>query len=287
MPLISIIIVNYNTKALTLQCIESIIKYTVGLTYEIIVVDNASSDGSQQAIQTQFPNVKLINSASNLGFGKANNIGAEHAEGEFLFFLNSDTYLLNNALKIFHDFFTANKTLHIGCLGAVLTDQDFVENGTGSEFPTLLGYLKTRTKPLLDKIAKKPRENKVEYILGADMFVPKSVFEEAGKFDERFFMYYEESDLQLQMAKLGYNRLIISGPKIVHLEGKSSSYNINKIMLVQTSAFKYYKKNRPAAEYFALRTISILDGLRMFFRKQYGLKDAMAYLKFNFKKLNK
>lgn len=287
MPVVSIIIVNYNTKVLILQCIESIIKYTVGLTYEIIVVDNASSDGSQQAIRTQYPMVRLIDSALNLGFGKANNLGAGCAEGEFLFFLNSDTYFQNNALKIFHDFFTANNKLCIGCLGTVLTDHDCIENGTGSEFPTLLGYLKTRMKPLLDKIGRKTRENKVEYILGADMFVPKSVFEAAGKFDERFFMYYEESDLQLQMAKLGYERLIISGPKIVHLEGKSSSHNINKIILVQTSAFKYYKKNRPAPEYIALRAIGILDGLRMFFSRQYGVNDAITYLKFNFKKLDK
>ena len=286
---VSIIIVNYNTKQLIFDCISSVIEQTRDISYEIIIVDNASIDGSQQMIKTNFPGVILLESGSNLGFGKANNLGAAIAKGKFLFFLNSDTYLVNNALQIFLDFVSSNVDLEIGCLGTFLVDEYFVENGSGGDFPSLAKYLISRIRPILIKFSNSREvsaddKRKVDYILGADMFIPKTVFDEVGGFDERYFMYYEESDMQLSMAKLGYARLIISGPKIIHLEGKSSFNSIDKIMMVQSSAFKYYKKNRPYGEYLLFRLFCILDGLRFFLKREYPIKDAIRFLRFNFKK---
>jgi len=104
---VSIIIVNYNTLGLTSDCIESIVDKTSDLEYEIILVDNASTDSSK-AVFSQDPRVRYIYSDRNLGFGRANNLGIREATGRYLFFLNSDTILLNNAVKYFFDFCEKN-----------------------------------------------------------------------------------------------------------------------------------------------------------------------------------
>lgn len=102
---VSVIIVNYNTKQITLNCLESIFEHTKGIEFEVILVDNASSDGSVEAIEEYYPMVQVIKSEVNLGFGRANNLGVQMAKGEYLFLLNSDTLLLNNAISIFLYFF--------------------------------------------------------------------------------------------------------------------------------------------------------------------------------------
>ena len=102
--MVSIIIVNYNTKQLTLNCLKSIYEYTKDIDFEIIVVDNASSDGSVEAIRESFPIVNVIGSNENLGFGRANNLGAKYAQGKYLFLLNSDTLLIENSIKKLYDF---------------------------------------------------------------------------------------------------------------------------------------------------------------------------------------
>ena len=99
---VSIIIVNYNTKELTAACINSIFQYTEGVEFEVILVDNASTDGSREFFRKD-TRIILIESEINLGFGRANNLGYEYSHGKYVFLLNSDTYLLNNAVKIFYD----------------------------------------------------------------------------------------------------------------------------------------------------------------------------------------
>lgn len=120
---VSVIIVNYNTLGLTSDCIESIIAQTSTVEYEIILVDNASTDGSKEVF-AQDKRIKYIYSDRNLGFGRANNLGIREAKGRYLFFLNSDTILLNNAVKLFFDFCEKNPDRKIGAVGAVLKDQN-------------------------------------------------------------------------------------------------------------------------------------------------------------------
>ena len=115
--MVSIIIINYNTKLLTLDCLKSIYQHTKDIDFEVIVVDNASSDGSAEAIRESFPIVKVIEPNENLGFGRANNLGAKYAKGEYLFLLNSDTLLIENSIKKLYDFYIENEEkLHIGVL---------------------------------------------------------------------------------------------------------------------------------------------------------------------------
>ena len=137
---VSVIIVNYNTLGLTSDCIESIIAQTSTVEYEIILVDNASTDGSKEVF-AQDKRIKYIYSDRNLGFGRANNLGIREAKGRYLFFLNSDTILLNNAVKLFFDFCEKNPDRKIGAVGAVLKDQ----NQKNIHSPSLLKSVIKRT----------------------------------------------------------------------------------------------------------------------------------------------
>ena len=125
---VSIIIVNYNTSNLLKDCLCSIIEKTQFIEYEIIVVDNNSGDDSVAMVEQQFTNVKLIKNNINLGFGKANNIGYTYAKGKYLFLLNTDTLLINNAIKILFDFMEDPKHSSVGSCGGNLYTNNLKTN---------------------------------------------------------------------------------------------------------------------------------------------------------------
>lgn len=226
---VSIIIVNYNTCDLLKQCIQSIISNTREVVYEIIVIDNDSHDESCQMLKNDFPTVKLIRSDINLGFGKANNLGIKQASGKYLFFLNSDTILCNNAIKNFFEF-SISYTDKLGAVGTILKDNNGNNIHSYGKFITIKSELKNvltkyskifgvknNTDYLYPPAIKESKE--VDYITGADLFIPYKVYQELEGFDPMFFMYCEEVDWQYRMAINGYKRLIISEPEIIHLEG--------------------------------------------------------------------
>lgn len=230
---VSIIIVSYNTKNLLSECLSSIKFKTHGVEYEVIVVDNNSKDGTQKMLQAEFPWVRLIESNENLGFGKANNLGMKNALGKYYFLLNSDTILVNNAIKDFFDF--SENSAGFGALGSVLLDKNLNPCHSYGKFPTpgrslknvmakYLRFLKEKSHLHPDKV-EHPME--VEYITGADLWIPKEVYEKTGGFDPDYFMYFEESDWQLRMSKIGLKRFIIPGPEIIHLEGGSDPFKTN------------------------------------------------------------
>lgn len=237
---VSIIIVNYNTKILLLNCLHSILEQTKSIDYEIIVSDNGSTDGSIEMLRSNFPNVILIENNENIGFGCANNRGLAIARGEYIFYLNSDTILLNNAVKIFYDFFELHKNENIGALGANLLDENQNIIHSFGKFPSFKGLTGIVLRDILSQSAKfilhilnKDREHfriskkndtyyvgEVGYITGADLFVKNDDF---AKFDEKFILYYEETDLQKKLEKNLLKRILIEGPQIIHLEGGSNS----------------------------------------------------------------
>lgn len=251
---VSVIIVNYNTRDLTLNCIKSIKEQTFGLNYEIIVVDNASVDNSILTIEKEFPDVCVISSTQNLGFGRANNLGTSKSTGKYLFYLNSDTLLVNNAIKIFFDFAESSNE-RIGAIGCILKDlagNNIHSFGPFINFKNEAKILFTKYfRFLKDKEITSPQSlsepKEVDYITGADLFVPRYVFDTIGGFDPIFFMYCEETDWEQRMAYNGYKRIVIPGPKIIHLEGGSDSnvvrtWTSSRMIRNRTSKIKYYKK---------------------------------------------
>lgn len=252
---VSIIIVNYNTCELTRNCLKSVFEQTKNIDFEVIVSDNGSKDGSIEMIKTNFPQVILIENNANLGFGAANNRGLKIAKGKYVLYLNSDTILLNNAVKCFFDYWekSPNKD-KIGALGGNLIDEEGNVIHSGGKFPRALNeiirlfgrlvFCFLRIKHTSNCKAK--YVNKIEYITGADLFMKNN---ESAVFDERFFMYYEETYLQYLLKRQKKDRVLIDTPTIIHLEGKSSSDNINiqdyytsfKGINVELSRIKYQK----------------------------------------------
>jgi GT2 family glycosyltransferase len=208
LPIFSIIIISFNTKQVTINCLQSIFDSVTAenstffnkYKLQIIVIDNASTDGSPQALEEFFGEnthksmtCHLVRNAENTGFGKANNQGAEMAKGEYVFFLNSDTVVLENALEKFFDFYIENQEkMHF--MGAKLLNVDNSPQPSAAPFYTpaivfaalfLKGdyYGLTRYSP--DHV------KKVGWISGACILTKKNYFNESGKFDEGIFMYME------------------------------------------------------------------------------------------------
>jgi GT2 family glycosyltransferase len=240
---VSVIIVNYNTKTLLKQCLMSVFEKTHDIDFEIIVVDNASHDGSQQMLKEDFPNVLLIESQENLGFGRANNEGIKIATGRNIFFLNPDTLLLNNAIKILSDYLDENELT--GACGGNLYDA-FMKpaHSYDTKFPSITYELR-----LYKLLSRKNREfNKtkntfeVAHITGADLMVKKFVLDKVGVFSNQFFMYYEETELCFRIHKVGYKIIAVPFAKIQHLEGKSfySKLDITRIKYIAQGRQIFY-----------------------------------------------
>lgn len=235
---VSIIIVNYNTKDLTVNCIKSIKKYTKNIEYEVIVSDNGSIDNSVNTIREHFPDVIIVENNENLGFGTANNRALKYAKGKYIFYLNSDTELRNNAVKLFYDYYEKNKiNENLGAIGCNLLKSDLTINHSFGNFPNvnniindlihanyglfklfILNKKNYHSIPVKNNCYSK-YIGQVDYIIGADLFLENNKY---AYFDERYFLYCEEVDLQYKLYLESKNRIIIDGPEIIHFDGQSS-----------------------------------------------------------------
>lgn len=284
---VSVIIVNYNTKQITLNCLKSIFEYTKDIEFEVILVDNASSDGSVEAIEKCYPMVQVIKSEVNLGFGRANNLGVEKAKGEFLFLLNSDTILLNNAIKEFWIFFKENELLlKIGVLGCMLKTEDLLDGPSYDYFVSplddilFLFHEKNKSRP------SKTFHNgyfQVDWVSGADMFMRTDLFMKLKGFHDEFFLYSEEVDLQKRISKEGYLNYILEKPKIIHIwgaSGRTDRPNIRKYIIVNQSKVIYVKNNYSFGVYVMFKCVFIfLSVLKMLLHPRFGVQEKLTYIK--------
>ena len=263
---LSIIIVSFNTKTLTRECIESVAKYTKGITYEFIAVDNNSGDGSVEMLKglaKKYP-LKLIANKENTGFGSGNNGGLKIAGGRYMLLLNSDTLIEDNVLGEMVDYMDENPGT--GIASCALKFENGTIQGTGGYFPTLgrvLAWMSfTDDLPLLYKLIKPfhPMHNlsplgknekffeknrEVDWLTGAFFMMRREVFEKVGYFDKDYFMYVEEVDYCFRTKKLGWEIRYLPKWGIIHYGGASSTSEfsiINEIKGIKT----FYKKHYPA-----------------------------------------
>lgn len=276
---VSIIIVSFNTRALLLSTIASIMQHTKSISYEIIVVDNNSDDCSLEYVKTMFPTVITVQNTENQGFGRANNLGAKYAKGDYLFFLNSDTLLVSDAISELYFFAKSNK--EIGAVGANLLKEDAITpNLSWGYFPTPLSeiryiWAKLRHKSYGNAIGNEPFS--VDFICGADLMVERSYFIKIGGFDNNIFLYYEETDLQKRMALDHRGRIILPTVKIIHLEGGSfggAGLTYNRFYNSQISYNYYVRKHYKGLKYVGYRLfMCILRFEVLFTKKSWSLKE--------------
>lgn len=297
---ISVIIVNYNTKDVTRQCLNSIFEKTKDVQFEVIVVDNDSSDGSKEMLSS-YNGIKYIQSGTNLGFGKANNLAYTYASGKYILLLNSDTYLLNNAIKLFVEEFEKMDE-SVGCIGCRLKDPNGNYNHSFGQIPDLKGAMKAAVgfylKPFGIRFRSFDERNydcydvfEVGYVMGADLCIRKSVIEKQGLFDPDFFMYYEESEMQNRYKKNGFKSMIVSGPEIVHLENASTKkqgkkYTYKNRRMFFGSYILYMKKKYGFFRYGLFRFI-FLFFIPIFFASYYSLRESFEMVKMTLSPIKK
>ncbi|MBI5428212.1 MAG: glycosyltransferase family 2 protein [Nitrospinae bacterium] len=250
---LSIVVVNYNSRDHLRKCIRSIKDSARGFTYEVIVVDNASYDGSAEMMRAEFPDIRLIANKDNVGFSRANNQGARVSRGRYVLLLNNDTLVLPEALKTMTTIMDGNPG--IGLLGCRLLNTDgtlqqsfYTKIGFVNDFfrKYLVNLYEKRKNPIVGKYLEwrhsKPRE--VGMIKGACMFLRRQAFFDIDLMDENFFMFFEEGDLSLRIKRLGWKIFYTPEAEIVHFGGVSTAANSYKSEVeYRRSQLYFYQKH--------------------------------------------
>lgn len=269
---LSIIIVNYNTRVLTLQCISSIYESNIDNSFEVFVVDNNSSDNSIEAIRQQFPNVLLIENKENVGFSKANNQAIKQATGAFVLLLNSDTIVKENTLSIMLQYMKENED--VGAAGCeVLLPDGTLDKACHRGFPTPSASFYYMSG-LAKKYSNNPRFNlyhksylnmrkihEIDCLVGAFMIVRAETIKQVGMLDETFFMYGEDVDWCYRIKEAGWK--IIYNPKtsIIHYKGASSRKKPAKIVYEFHRAMYLFHKKNYANKYSILTNVIVYTGI--------------------------
>ena len=256
-PLLSVIIVSVDTRNWLEPCLESLQEQDIFESIEVVVVDNGSTDGSADMVRQNFPAVKLIRLEKTVGFGKANNSGAELTTAPVLLFLNPDTRIREASLSDILLKFEEHPKCGVAG-GAVFDDQGKPERSVGS-YPSLismgLGRLLKYLPParrILGRFCNQhwvgyDKPHRVNWVTGAYLWIPRDVFKKVGGFDERFFMYCEDVDLCYRVCQAGFQCWFFPDAPIVHFGGKAPVPRPRKKLLFESLRYfanKHYKSPR-------------------------------------------
>ena len=247
---LSIIIVNWNTRNLLCQCIDSLTQVLRKIDTEIFVVDNGSADGSVATVREKFPGVKLIENTVNMGFARANNQAIYQSSGEYLLFLNPDTRVKNEAIPTMLSFMSAHAKA--GLVGAQLLNADGSRQNSIANFPSLATELLNKSllrRLFPEKFPGKERDYpgpvEVDSVIGACMLVRRETVEQVGLLDEGYFLFLEETDWCFRMKKAGWKIYHIPGAEVLHFQGKSAGAQKAKARIeYYRSRYHYFRKNR-------------------------------------------
>jgi GT2 family glycosyltransferase len=258
---VSVIIVNYNTFELTSKCIQSIKRHSAAIRYEIILVDNASTECDPEKFLTGLPDIVLIKSLKNGGFAYGNNLGIKKAKGEYILLLNSDTVLVEDSLGKIVEY--ARKQKQLGVVGCRMIYPDSRIQYTARRFRSvawelldlfrfvlyMVSYQK-RSQIMLGKYFRHDENIECDWVNGAFMLIPVHIIEKlpGKKLDERFFMYGEDQLWCEQIKNLGYRILFYSGTTIIHIGSASTGLekhlSLRKIMMQNELAIMQARKGK-------------------------------------------
>ncbi len=248
---LSIIIVNWNTRQITADCLRSIQETAGSLQYEVILVDNASTDGSQAMIREQFSWVKLIENQDNPGFAGANNQGMAVAQGRYLLLLNSDTLVKPGALQSAIEFMDAHP--EAGLCGVRLLNPDGSFQASYANFPSLAAEFLTATglgKRFVSPYYPSPRPQlneqarEIDWVAGAFMLLRHEVYVHVGGMDTTYWMYSEETDWCYRIQQYGYKLFYLPDVAVIHIGGASTRQRKPEMMVQLTkSKVLFFAKN--------------------------------------------
>ncbi len=268
-PIVSVIVVSFNTREMTLACLRSVVEQSRSRSFELIVIDNASTDGSADAIASAMPGVRLMRSGENLGFARANNVACAEARGELLLLLNPDTLVLDGAIDVLVEFARSREAA--GVWGGRTVD------GDGRLDPTSVWRRMTLWSSLcrgmgLSEVFQSSSlfngeampgwlrdcEREVDIVTGCFLLIRRDLWEKLGGFDEGFFMYGEEADLCLRARELGARPRFTPTATIVHYGGASERVRWEKVVRLFCAKARLMRKHwSPGAAWFGVRTLDL------------------------------
>jgi len=244
---ISVIVVNFNTRDLLRNCLNSVYRNICDISYEIIVVDNASQDGSLRMLETEFSQVTVIRNTRNLGFAAANNQAFDVMKGRYALLLNTDTIITEKSVFELLSFMEVHQETAIAC--GQLLNADGSKQNSIAKFPSLLTLL--LHTPTLEYLFPRQYPSKryhhncpveVDSGIGACLLIRKEALDKVGLFDESFFFFFEETDLSLRMKKAGWKIFYVPSAMIYHLQGQSVGKNLYSRILFYRSRYQYFRK---------------------------------------------
>ncbi len=272
---LSVIILSYNTKDITHRCLlklEEAKKYCekrLGNNVEIIVLDNASKDGSLEMLRNDHPNINLIPSKENTGFSKGNNIAIKQSKNPFILLLNSDVYVEEDSLYKALAYFRVN--LNCDVLGARLNNTSGKLQPSAGNLPNPLNIifwiLGLSLIPVVGTIIPPfhPKEksyfskaHRVGWIMGAFFMLKREIFEKTSGFDENLFMHMEEIEWCRRIHTKGYKIWYVPQVEVIHLHGASTNFDLKSSFLNELRGIKYYLKKHFPSFYFPTRLILVL-----------------------------
>ena len=280
-PVLSIIIVSYNVREFLYQTINSVQRSLQRISSEIIVVDNASWDGSAAMVQKDFPEVNLISNTTNVGFAKANNLAIDESQGEYLIFLNPDTIVQEDTFQTLLDFFSQHpKAGVVGC--KILNPDGSLQLSCRRSIPTpwvgftkLVGLSKLFPKSKLfgkyNLTYLNPDEiTEVEAISGSFMMTSRTIINHVGRFDDRFFMYVEDLALCHRVYNAGWKIYYVPTTQIIHYKGSSSTEAQFDTLLQFYRAMLLFVRKHFKAKYFLFPQWILVLGI--------GLRGFMSFV---------
>jgi GT2 family glycosyltransferase len=229
---VSLIIVSFNTRDVLRESLQSVERERDNLRLEIFVVDNNSQDGSAEMVEAEFPHVRILRSPINLGFGAANNLALEVAQGRFIVLLNSDAFLCHDSLRISVQYMKEHGD--VGLAGGRLVGRDFSWQPSARMFPSILSdflvisglaykFPKSRFFGRFDRTWADPSQPaEVDWVPGAFSILRSDVLHKVGNFDPDFFLYSEEVDLCRRIQDAGYRIMYWPDIVVIHIGGESS-----------------------------------------------------------------
>lgn len=265
---LSIIIVSWNVADLLKKCLDSIYKYTQGISFEIFVIDNASSDNSVAMIQENFPKIKFIINQENKGFAAANNQGASQAQGRYILLLNPDTELKEDSLSKVARFM--DKQPKCGIAGCHLENPDGAHQDSVRRFPSFWDQILILLKAhhIFPRLAifrrylyvdfDYSREQKVEQVMGAFFMIRREMIEQIGLLDEKFFIWFEEVDFCLRAQKAGWLVYYTPITSVIHHFGQSfkQKRTLDKQKIWTASLSCYFKKYHSCWQYGLIKILN-------------------------------
>lgn len=269
---VSVIILNYNTCELTLNALRSVYESKTSYTFEVILIDNHSTDDSLVRIKAEYPQVKLIENKINVGYSRGNNQGMREASGRYVLLLNSDTILEEQTLEIMISYM--DKNIEVGASGCKIVLPDgSLDKACKRGFPTPLasfyyafGFSKLfPDKPHFNQYQLSHLDSDHEYdvdcLVGAFMLVRKQVIDQVGMLDESFFMYGEDIDWCYRIKQAGWRIYYYPRTKITHYKGASSRRKPVKIIYEFHRAMFLFHKKHYQKKYFFIINYLVYTGI--------------------------